>query len=63
MQQCRLSYRDVEELLVERGVKVDLVSGYRCVQRFTPPLAEAVPALPARRREPLAGCMRAAPDR
>jgi IS6 family transposase len=36
-----LSYRDVEELLVERGVEVDHVSVYRWVQRFTPRLAEA----------------------
>jgi transposase-like protein len=31
-----LSYRDVEELLVERGVEVDHVTAYRWVQRFTP---------------------------
>ena len=36
-----LSYRDVEELLTERGVKVDHVTVYRWVQRFTPLLAEA----------------------
>jgi transposase-like protein len=36
-----LSYRDVEELLVERGVKVDHVTVYRWVQRFTPLLADA----------------------
>jgi transposase-like protein len=36
-----LSYRDVEELLTERGVQVDHVSIYRWVQRFTPLLAEA----------------------
>ena len=36
-----LSYRDVEELLVERGVEVDHVTVYRWVLRFTPPLAEA----------------------
>jgi transposase-like protein len=36
-----LSYRDVEELLAERGVEVDHVTVYRWVQRFTPPLAEA----------------------
>ena len=36
-----LSYRDVEELLVERGVEVDHVSVYRWVQRFAPPLADA----------------------
>jgi transposase, IS6 family len=31
-----LSYRDVEELLAERGVEVNHVSVYRWVQRFTP---------------------------
>jgi IS6 family transposase len=31
-----LSYRDVEELLTERGVEVDHVTIYRWVQRFTP---------------------------
>ncbi|GAA1569876.1 IS6-like element IS6100 family transposase [Dactylosporangium maewongense] len=36
-----LSYRDVEELLVERGVEVDHVSVYRWVQRFTPLFADA----------------------
>ena len=36
-----LSYRDVEELLAERGVVVDHVTVYRWVQRFTPLLAEA----------------------
>jgi IS6 family transposase len=36
-----LSYRDVEELLVERGVEVDHVTVYRWVQRFTPVLADA----------------------
>jgi transposase, IS6 family len=30
-----LSYRDVEELLAERGVEVDHVTVYRWVQRFT----------------------------
>jgi transposase-like protein len=29
------SYRDVEELLAERGVEVDHVTIYRWVQRFT----------------------------
>ena len=43
-----LSYRDVEELLAERGVEVDHVSVYRWVQRFTPLLAEA--ARPCRHR-------------
>ena len=36
-----LSYRDVEELLGERGVEVDHVTVYRWVQRFTPLFAEA----------------------
>jgi transposase-like protein len=36
-----LSYRDVEELLVERGVEVDHVTVYRWVQRYTPLLAAA----------------------
>src|SRR5262245_47006237 len=36
-----LSDRDVEELLVERGVAVDHVSVFRWVQRFTPQLADA----------------------
>ena len=36
-----LSYRDVEELLAERGVTVDHVTIYRWVQRFTPEFVEA----------------------
>ncbi len=36
-----LSYRDVEELLGERGIEVDHVTVYRWVQRFTPLLADA----------------------
>ena len=36
-----LSYRDVEELLAERGVTVDHVTTYRWVQRFTPEFIEA----------------------
>jgi transposase-like protein len=36
-----LSYRDLEELLAERGVEVDHVSVYRWVQRFTPLLGDA----------------------
>jgi transposase-like protein len=36
-----LSYRDVEELLVERGVDVDHVTVFRWVQRFVPLLADA----------------------
>jgi IS6 family transposase len=36
-----LSYRDLEELLAERGVEVDHVTLFRWVQRFTPILADA----------------------
>ncbi|MET7422483.1 IS6 family transposase [Dactylosporangium sp. NPDC005555] len=36
-----LSYRDVEELLLERGVEVDHVTIFRWVQRFTPLLVDA----------------------
>jgi transposase-like protein len=36
-----LSYRDIEELLAERGVEVDHTTIYRWVQRFTPLLADA----------------------
>jgi transposase-like protein len=36
-----LSYRDVEELLTERGVEVDHVTVYRWVLRFPPLLADA----------------------
>ncbi len=35
-----LSYRDIEELLAERGVEVDHVTVYRWVQRFTPLFAD-----------------------
>ena len=36
-----LSYREVEELLGERGIEVDHVTIHRWVQRFTPLLADA----------------------
>jgi transposase-like protein len=36
-----LSYRDVEELLAERGILVDHLTIYRWVQRFTPEFIEA----------------------
>ncbi|MCP3938830.1 MAG: IS6 family transposase, partial [Actinomycetia bacterium] len=42
-----LSYRDVEDLLAERGIDVDHVSIFRSVQRFTPLLIDA--ARPCRR--------------
>jgi IS6 family transposase len=43
-----LSYRDLEELLTERGVDVDHLTICRWVQRFTPLLADA--AWPCRHR-------------
>jgi transposase, IS6 family len=43
-----LSYRDLEELLAERGVDVDHVTVFRWVQCFTPLLADA--ARPCRHR-------------
>ncbi len=36
-----LSYRDVEELLAERGVTVDHVTVYRWVRQFTSEFVEA----------------------
>jgi len=36
-----LSYRDIEELLAERGIEVDHVTLFRWVQRFTPLLIDA----------------------
>ena len=36
-----LSFRDLEELLAERGIEVDHVTLYRWVQRFTPMLVGA----------------------
>src|SRR5438128_3155984 len=36
-----LPYRDVEELLAERGIEVDHVTVFGWVQRFTPLLADA----------------------
>jgi transposase-like protein len=44
-----LSYRDVEELLAERGITVDHVTIYRWVRRFTLEFVEAArpgPSLP-----------------
>jgi transposase-like protein len=45
-----LSFRDVEELLAERGIEVDHVSIFRWVQRFAPEFAQA-----ARARQHLVG--------
>jgi IS6 family transposase len=36
-----LSYRDLEELLAERGIEVDHVTLFRWMQRFTPVLIDA----------------------
>jgi IS6 family transposase len=36
-----LSYRDVEELLTERGLSVDHVTVWRWVQRYAPELDRA----------------------
>ncbi len=36
-----LSYRDIEELLAERGIEVDHVTLFRWVQRFTPLVIDA----------------------
>src|SRR3954449_9793114 len=51
-----LSYRDLEELLAERGIEVDHVTLYRWVQRFTPLLIDA--ARPCRHLAGLAGSTR-----
>ncbi len=39
-----LSYRDLEELLDERGIVVDHVTVYRWVQTFTPEFIDAARA-------------------
>ncbi len=48
-----LSYRDVEELLAERGVVVDHVTVHRWVQRFTPPARRRGLAVPSSDGRPL----------
>jgi hypothetical protein len=48
-----LSYRDVEELVAERGITVDHVSVYRWVQRFTPEFIGGCEAVPPRSRGPV----------
>ena len=42
-----LSYRDVEELLAERGVAVDHVTVFRWVQRFYPVAGGGGATMPA----------------
>jgi transposase-like protein len=51
-----LSYRDVEELLAERGIGVDHVTAYRWVQRFTPLLADAARFARHSAAAPSGGC-------
>ena len=41
-----LSYRDVAELLAERGIEVNHVTVFRWVQRFTPLLVDAAKPCP-----------------
>ena len=43
-----LPYRDLEELLAERGIEVDHVALYRWIQRFTALLIEAAQPFPHR---------------
>ncbi len=50
-----LSYRDVEELLAERGVEVDHVTIHRWVRRFTPDPRRCRPLRPARDWVSMAG--------
>ena len=47
-----LSYRDLEELMAERGIGVDHVTLYRWVQRFTPLVIDAA-ATPTWHRGPM----------
>src|SRR5512135_1051869 len=51
-----LSYRDVEELLAERGITVDHVTIYRWVQRFTPEFIEAARSRPVGCQNCAASC-------
>jgi transposase, IS6 family len=50
-----LSYRDVEELLAERGIEVDHVTVHRWVNRFAPLLVDAARVRSASGRRSLAG--------
>jgi transposase-like protein len=45
-----LSYRDVKELLAERGVEVDHVTVYRWVTEVHPAAYRGCPTVPARHR-------------
>jgi transposase-like protein len=46
-----LSYRDVEELLAERGIVVDHTTVYRWVQVFTCEFIDGPPSSARRRRQ------------
>jgi IS6 family transposase len=50
-----LSYRDIEELLAERGIDVDHVTVYRWGPAIHADAGRGRPALPAGGRRPLAG--------
>jgi transposase-like protein len=50
-----LSYRDLEELLTERGVEVDHVTIYPLGAALHAAAGRRRPALPTRGRQPLAG--------
>ena len=50
-----LSYRDLEELLAERGIEVDHVTLFRWVQRFTPALSDTHPVSSSLVAEPSVG--------
>ena len=45
-----LSYRDIEELVTERGIEVDHVTVYRWVGAICAAAGRGRPALPPRRR-------------
>ena len=63
-----LSYRDVEELLAERGIEVDHTTLFRWVARFTPLFTEAARPRPAssvgqgRRSSSTQPCASTSPD-
>jgi transposase-like protein len=50
-----LSYRDVEELLAERGVHADHVTVWRWVQRYAPENSATIATAASTDQRPLAG--------
>ena len=51
-----LSYRDVEELVAERGLSVDHVTVWRWVQRYAPEISTPIaPAAPTDQRQSAGG--------